>query len=191
MHETINFYVTVRFALSEKLAFKTPNDRRYGAIEISDKYGLPTVTTFVWKWFSLCYNNDYLVYNRLPNIFSKPNYALWYSALSVFNPWSFLKRYRPQGTLFLKKNAVLNRPNASYCSHIVLKERLRKGHGHGLKTNQALLFGKITGRSTRYQKQNSPQLQIRPSSIYLSSPGPSLIFNCNIFYTNWERDEII
>jgi hypothetical protein len=76
MHETIKFYVTVRFALSEKLALKTPNvlikngvcftdkksDKkslilryfierytvccgtvRYGALENSDKNGLPTV----------------------------------------------------------------------------------------------------------------------------------------------------
>ena len=70
MHETIKFYVTVRFALSEKLALKTPNvlikndvfrcfcaifqnDRRsvavrygtvrYGALKNSDKFALPTV----------------------------------------------------------------------------------------------------------------------------------------------------
>jgi hypothetical protein len=66
MLETIKFYVTVRFALSEKLALKTPNvlikngvfrwfcvffqnDRRsvavrYGTLENSDKNGLLTVT---------------------------------------------------------------------------------------------------------------------------------------------------
>jgi hypothetical protein len=27
MHETIKYYATVRFALSEKLALKTPNDK--------------------------------------------------------------------------------------------------------------------------------------------------------------------
>jgi hypothetical protein len=63
MHETIKFYVTVRFAQSEKLAQKTPNvmikndvlrcfcaifqnDRRsvavrYGALKNSDKFALP------------------------------------------------------------------------------------------------------------------------------------------------------
>ena len=63
MHEAIKFYDTVRFALSEKLALKTPNVLikmaffvdfalffrtidgllRYGALENSDKNGLPTV----------------------------------------------------------------------------------------------------------------------------------------------------
>ena len=63
MHETIKFYVTVRFALSDKLALKTPNVLikiaffveiavffrtidgllRYGTLENSDKNGLPIV----------------------------------------------------------------------------------------------------------------------------------------------------
>jgi hypothetical protein len=69
MHETIKFYVTVRFALSGKLALKTPNvliknvvfrcfcaifqnDRRsvavrYGALKNSDKFALLIVYTFL------------------------------------------------------------------------------------------------------------------------------------------------
>jgi hypothetical protein len=65
MHEAIKFYVTEPFALSEKLALKTPNvlikncvfrlfcaifrnDRqsvtvRYSALKVSDKFALPTV----------------------------------------------------------------------------------------------------------------------------------------------------
>jgi hypothetical protein len=60
MRKTIKFYVTVRFALLEKLALKTPNDLtfsiafalffrtidgllRYGALKNSDKFALPTV----------------------------------------------------------------------------------------------------------------------------------------------------
>jgi hypothetical protein len=63
MHETIKFYVKIRFALSEKLGLKTPNVMiktaffvdfalffrtidsllRYGALENLDKNGHPTV----------------------------------------------------------------------------------------------------------------------------------------------------
>ena len=79
MHETIKCYVTVRFALSEKLALKTPNVLIknvvyrwfraifrtidgllrygtvrygrvwYGTLETSDNNGLPTVQLFLWK----------------------------------------------------------------------------------------------------------------------------------------------
>jgi hypothetical protein len=59
MHETIKFYVTVRFALSEKLALKTAKQKmaffvdfalfvrtidglwRYGTLKVSDKFALP------------------------------------------------------------------------------------------------------------------------------------------------------
>ena len=56
MHETIKFYVTVRFALSEKLALKMAffvdfavflrtidGLLRYGTVKNSDKFALPTV----------------------------------------------------------------------------------------------------------------------------------------------------
>ena len=70
MHKTIKVYVTVRFALSEKLALKTlnvlikndvfrcfcaifQNDRRsvavrYGALKNSDKFALPIVSDHKW-----------------------------------------------------------------------------------------------------------------------------------------------
>jgi hypothetical protein len=71
MHETIEFYITTGFALSAKLALKTPNffycfslilrfflnDRRsvavqydtgwYATLKHPDKYGLPTVSSWV------------------------------------------------------------------------------------------------------------------------------------------------
>jgi hypothetical protein len=85
MHKTMKFCFTGRFALSEKLALKTPNvlikndvfrcfcaifqnDRRsvavrYGALKNSDKFALPTVFD-VEKFFLALYLKEFFRFTK-------------------------------------------------------------------------------------------------------------------------------